>query len=72
MGLTDGELLAIYNERGEINVKLKVSNDVLEGELFMPFHFPEAPVNALTRDELDAFSKIAPFKLSAVGVKKAV
>ena len=24
-----------------------------EGELFMPFHFAEAPVNRLTRDELD-------------------
>lgn len=66
---TDGENLMVYNDRGSLQVRLRISEDVLEGELFMPFHFPEAPVNALTRDDLDAFSKIAPFKLSAVGVR---
>jgi predicted molibdopterin-dependent oxidoreductase YjgC len=43
---------------------------VTEGELFMPFHFAEAPVNMLTRDELDPYSKIPPFKLSACRVDR--
>jgi predicted molibdopterin-dependent oxidoreductase YjgC len=43
---------------------------VAEGELFMPFHFEEAPVNRLTRDELDPFSRIPPFKLSACKVDR--
>ena len=35
----------------------------------MPFHFGEAPVNVLTRDELDPYSRIPPFKLSACRVE---
>ena len=45
------------------------SRAVAERELFMPFHFAEAPVNVLTRDELDPYSKIPPFKLSACRVE---
>jgi hypothetical protein len=37
----------------------------------MPFHFPDALVNKLTRDVLDPSSKIAPLKLSAVRVEAA-
>jgi predicted molibdopterin-dependent oxidoreductase YjgC len=48
---------------------LKVSWEVLPGELFMPFHYSESPVNRLTRDELDPYSKIAPFKLTACRVE---
>ena len=39
------------------------------GEVFMPFHFPDALVNKLTRDVLDPYSKMPPFKLSAVRVE---
>jgi predicted molibdopterin-dependent oxidoreductase YjgC len=42
----------------------------LQGEIFMPFHYSEAPVNRLTRDKLDPYSKIAPFKLTACRVEK--
>ncbi len=50
--------------------RLRRSREVAEGELFMPFHYGEAPVNRLTRDELDPYSKIAPFKLSACRVER--
>jgi hypothetical protein len=36
----------------------------------MPFHYAEAPVNRLTRDELDPFSRIPPFKYSACRVDR--
>ena len=67
-GLQDGEMVKVYNTRGKLETRLTISDEVLEGELFMPWHYAEARVNNLTRDELDSFSKIAPFKLSAVGV----
>jgi len=49
---------------------LKTSREVLQGEVFMPWHFGESLVNNLTRDEMDTFSKIAPFKLSAVKIER--
>jgi formate dehydrogenase alpha subunit len=69
-GFEDGEKVNIESRRGELNTVLRVSDEVLEGELFMPWHFNESQVNRLTRDELDPYSRIAPFKLSAVKVRK--
>ncbi len=71
-GLSDKMKVDISSRRGTVrSVAVKISTDVLEGELFMPFHYAEAPVNRLTRDELDPYSKIAPFKLSAVRLEAA-
>jgi len=66
----NGERVKILSRQGEINTILTVSEEVLPGELFMPFHYSESPVNRLTRDELDPYSKIAPFKLTACRVIK--
>jgi formate dehydrogenase alpha subunit len=66
--LLDKQEVVISNKRGKLNTKLRISDQVLEGELFMPFHFTESKVNLLTDDELDPFSKIARFKLSAVRI----
>ncbi len=69
-GISDKQKVKVISRRGEIeNITVKISGEVLPGELFMPFHYAEAPVNKLTRDELDPYSKIAPFKLSAVRIE---
>ena len=70
LGLKKGQRLKIVSRQGEIDTRLKVSAEVLPGELFMPFHYGESPVNALTRHVLDPLSKIAPFKLTACRVEK--
>src|SRR6056297_1496438 len=69
-GLKEGDKVWLSNDRGELETFLKSSEEVVEGELFMPWHFYEAPVNKLTRAELDPYSKIAPFKISACKVEK--
>ncbi len=69
-GFSEGDLVKIASRRGEIESVVRQSEEVLRGELFMPFHYAEAPVNKLTRDELDPYSKIAPFKISAVRLEK--
>jgi predicted molibdopterin-dependent oxidoreductase YjgC len=70
LGLKDGQRVNITSRQGAIDTRLKVSDKVRPGELFMPFHYSESPVNRLTRDELDPHSKIAPFKLTACRVDK--
>ena len=67
--LREGEMVRITSRRGSIRAVLRQSRAVAERELFMPFHFAEAPVNVLTRDELDPDSRIPPFKLSACRVE---
>jgi formate dehydrogenase alpha subunit len=70
LGFDSGEEVKLTSRQGQINTRLNISEDVLPGELFMPFHYSESPVNRLTRDELDPHSKIAPFKLTACRVEK--
>ncbi|MBC8147954.1 MAG: molybdopterin-dependent oxidoreductase, partial [Bacteroidetes bacterium] len=69
-GFKTGERVKLSNTRGELETTLKEDDGVSIGELFMPWHFSEALVNKLTRAELDPYSKIAPFKLSACRVEK--
>ena len=69
-GFSNHDRVKISSQRGELETHIRISDEVLEGELFMPWHFTEAQVNRLTRDELDPYSRIAPFKLSAVKVEK--
>ncbi|MFO7621130.1 MAG: formate dehydrogenase subunit alpha [Bacteroidales bacterium] len=68
--LEDSARVRIESRRGELETTVRISEDVLEGEVFMPWHFTESQVNRLTRDELDPYSRIAPFKLSAVRIIK--
>jgi len=68
--ITEGQRVRVISPRGMVETSVNISDQVLPGELFIPFHFSETPVNKLTRDELDPYSKIAPFKISAVRIEK--
>ncbi len=68
--LGEGNRVMIESRRGELETSVRISEQVLEGEVFMPWHFTESQVNRLTSDELDPHSRIAPFKLSAVRITK--
>lgn len=65
----EGCRVRLISRRGELTTTIRVSEEVAPGELFMPFHYNDAPVNRLTRDELDPMSKIPPFKHSACRIE---
>jgi len=44
----DGGYVKITSARGEVFIKARVSDEVPEGMLFVPVHFPHARVNSLT------------------------
>ncbi len=70
LGIKDGDEVLVSSPRGDLRTHAMVRDEVLTGEAFMPWHFHESPVNALTRSEFDPQSKIAPFKYSAVRIEK--
>jgi formate dehydrogenase alpha subunit len=71
LGLAEGDRVRLSSRRGSVETRLRLDPGVRPGELFMPFHFPDAAVNRLTRDELDPRSRIAPFKYSACRMERA-
>lgn len=71
LGISDGEQIKISSRRGEITAKARVGRKVSEGETWMPFHFPDSPVNMLTNAALDEFARIPEYKVCAVKIEKS-
>ncbi len=70
LGIQNGERIKVASRRGEITATAKVGRKVSEGETWMPFHFPDSPVNVLTNAALDEFARIPEYKVCAVKIAK--
>lgn len=70
LGIRDGDLVKLVSRRGELKVKAKVTENILKGVVFMPFHFSECPANMLTNPARDP-TGMPEFKVCAVRVEKA-
>jgi predicted molibdopterin-dependent oxidoreductase YjgC len=69
-GITHGERIAVATRRGRIETLALVTERVSPGSIFVPFHFAEAPANALTNDALDPIAKIPEFKVCAARIER--
>ena len=80
INIDDAENLGLFNEdkvqvksrRGEIQLKVEVTDRIKRGVVFIPFHFAEAAANKLTNNALDPIAKIPEFKVCAVNINKVV
>jgi predicted molibdopterin-dependent oxidoreductase YjgC len=70
-GLADGEEMRISSRRGSVVSRVKVTDRVPPGIVFMTFHFWESAVNELTNSAYDPISKTAEYKVCAVKIEKA-
>ena len=70
LGIRDGDAIRVSTRRGSISTNAKITSRVRKGSIFAPFHFREAPANALTIEELDPISKIPEFKACAARMEK--
>jgi len=68
----DGDRVTVKSRMGEINVKAVVTEDTMPGHVFVPFNFPEAPVNFLTIPHLDPIGKTPGLKVTPVKVDPVV
>ncbi len=71
LGVADGELVKVTSRRGEIEIAAKVTDRVAPGEVFLAFHYREAPANRLTIAALDPVAKIPELKVCAVKIEPA-
>jgi len=70
LGISEGDTVKVISRRGQVELKVKLSQRVKKGEVFSTFHFSEARVNLLTSSELDPVAKIPEFKVTAVRIEK--
>jgi predicted molibdopterin-dependent oxidoreductase YjgC len=68
--ILDGDMMTITSRRGTTKVKAWICDRPSPGVVFVPFHFHESPINALTNTALDPVAKIPEFKVCAVSIQK--
>jgi assimilatory nitrate reductase catalytic subunit len=78
-GLVAGEVVRVTSRRGELLIRIAISDDVRSGQCYVPMHWGRASlasagshgVNALTNGAFDPISKQPELKHSAVRVDRA-
>jgi formate dehydrogenase major subunit len=66
-GITDRCMATVSTSRGSTAARARVTRQIPEGLLFMPFHFPGT--NQLTIDALDPTAKIPEYKVAACRIE---
>jgi formate dehydrogenase alpha subunit len=70
LGLADGDMASISSRRGQVKARVRLTDRIKPGVVFMTFHFPETAVNLLTCAALDPVAKIPEYKAAAVRVTR--
>lgn len=70
-GIEDSDFVCVESERGKIDIKAKVSDEIKKGVLSTTFHFPEVMVNDLTSDVHDTEAMCPEYKVVSVKIRKA-
>ncbi|MBI5026206.1 MAG: hypothetical protein HZC12_05670, partial [Nitrospirae bacterium] len=62
----DDSFVKVTSRRGSVYLKARISEEVLEGIVFVPVHFPHARVNILTRLSINGESPTIAVRIEAV------
>jgi formate dehydrogenase major subunit len=69
--INDGDMVCIESERGKVDVKAFITDEVKPGILSTTFHFPEVMLNIITSDEHDSEALCPEYKIVAVNIRKS-
>jgi len=69
LNLETGDKVKISSRRGSVVTKVRLTEKVQPGIIFMSYHFADTPVNILTNDVFDPISKTAEYKVAAVRIE---
>lgn len=70
LSIREGGCAKVSSSQGSIVIKVRITDRVSPGSVFIPMHYAEAAVNILTSDtSIDSFSKTPGFKITAVRVE---
>lgn len=68
LNIRDGEKARVSSRRGELETRVKLTDRVPPGMIFMTFHYKESPVNVLTNGVCDKVAGTYEYKVCAVRV----
>jgi len=68
--VSDGEEIRVVSRRGAIIAKAKITDKIVDGVVFIPFHFKDTHVNLITNPAYDPTAKEPELKVCAVRLEK--
>ncbi|MBP7821338.1 MAG: formate dehydrogenase subunit alpha [Saprospiraceae bacterium] len=68
--INNGDMVCVESPRGQVNVKAKITDEVLPGILSSTFHFPDIMLNKITSNIADTETMCPEFKVVACRIKK--
>jgi predicted molibdopterin-dependent oxidoreductase YjgC len=71
IGLNGNRIVRVSSRRGEITLKVRITDRIKPGIVFIPFHYAEAAANTLTNSAIDPIAKIPEYKVCAVKIEPA-
>jgi formate dehydrogenase major subunit len=69
--IEEGDLVCLSSDRGKVDVKARISDEVKPGILSSTFHFPEVMLNIVTGDEHCSEAMCPEYKVVSVDIRKS-
>ena len=69
--INEGDMVCVESDRGKVDIKAKLTDEVKQGILSTTFHFPEVMLNIITSDEHDSEALCPEYKVVAVNIRKS-
>jgi formate dehydrogenase alpha subunit len=69
--IEDGDNVKVASRRGELETKVRLTDRVPAGMIFMTLHYKESPTNVLTNGAYDKVTKTYEYKVCGVKVERA-
>ncbi len=69
--INDGDFVCVESPRGKVDIKAKITDEVLPGILSSTFHFPEIMLNNITSDEHCSEAKCPEYKVVSCKIRKS-
>ncbi|MEU0869532.1 formate dehydrogenase subunit alpha [Nocardia brasiliensis] len=70
LGVGDGDRIEVRSRRGAVVLCARPTDEVVPGQVFTAFHFPQAPVNDLTSAWTDEITGCPEYKVTAVALHR--
>jgi len=70
LGFEAGEVVQVVSRRGKVKTKIKITERVPVGMVFMTFHYLDSPTNELTNGAYDKVTKTYEYKVCGVQISK--
>jgi formate dehydrogenase major subunit len=69
--INDGDMVCVESNRGKVDIKAKITDEVKPGILSSTFHFPEIMLNNITSSISDSETMCPEYKVVACNIRKS-